>query len=64
MMTVKGRRTFGWTAKRFIVPKLSEWRSMFVRYLAGSKQQGAGDGWSVVAVKHRVVSLLWQKSFL
>ena len=32
--------------------------------LAGSKEQGAGDGGSVITVKHRVVALLWLKPFL
>lgn len=35
-----------------------------VRNLAGSKQQSAGDGGSVISIKHRVVPLLWLKRFL
>lgn len=49
------------TTQKFTVPKLSLWRNMFVRNLAGSKQQSAGDGGSIISVKHRVVPLLWLK---
>lgn len=56
--------TFGQTGQEVIVPKLSEWKRMFVKNLAGSKQQSAGDGGSVVSVKHRVVPFLWLELFL
>ena len=46
-----------------MVTILSMWLGIFVKNLAGSKQQSAGDGGSVISVKQRIVPLLWLKRF-
>lgn len=57
-------RTSDETTPKFIEPKLSGQRCVFVSNLARPKQQGTGDGGSVISVKHRIISLLWLNPFL